>query len=114
MAMNYTFRKDISPLGTSYYSVLVEKPWNLLNRLTAHNWSSHRIEKDVIGTQQVITGQLPEYIWGSEAIYLVATANGTNVYDSFDKEETPLFTITNEEALKFLQDFKAFLESQGV
>jgi hypothetical protein len=115
--MIYKFEKhDWS--GTIIYGVTAEN--KILNNFGRWNWTSTKIQEIIDGVTLGKTKPYgEEFNWASEDLEVYVNLKGVLLIDMIahragkqDKESTTL-EISHEEFLKFLNDFKKFIEANS-
>lgn len=113
--MNYNFKKHDWG-GTIIYGVKSDK--KILNNFGSWGWTSIKVQEIINGIESAkIKSYGEEYNWASEDLEIYANKNGVLLIDMLAQragEKDPkssTLQLSHEEFLKFLQDFKQFVET---
>ncbi|WP_294321257.1 hypothetical protein [uncultured Chryseobacterium sp.] len=113
--MNYNFKKQDWD-GTPIYSIISDK--EILTNFGSWGWTSNKIQKIIEGVQLSKTKSYGnEYNWSSEDLELFANKKGVLIIDMLAQRagqkdpNTTTLQISHDDLIKFLKDFKNFVES---
>lgn len=103
--------------GTKMFGIITEI--SPLNNLTSWDWTSEKVQEIIDGVKSTDNTE-KEYRWGNEDVILISNKHAVFFIDLMSmrgnknktKEKQDL-DLTHDEFLKFLNDFKEFLENEN-
>ncbi|WP_452221619.1 hypothetical protein [Lacinutrix salivirga] len=117
--MNYKFYTNILDTTNELF-YLIKTEIGVIQNFGNSNWTSGKALKIIEGIEQSKEREKKdEYIWANEDITLYANKNGVLLVDMLAKRggETALeiitLQLTHDQFIKFLKDFKTFIEENS-
>jgi len=112
------------PFDKEYLLMKFDKPYSFLSRIFEGNETSNYITEIIEGVKKAKSSQLDDYGFGNQSGFQAIALRpdptdstlpngGVDIYDMHGKDENAILTISLDEMLEILENFKDFLIENG-
>jgi hypothetical protein len=123
--MNYKFETQKLDIDKNpyYFIKLDNENHYIINRFSDSGWTPQKVQKIIDGVEKHKT--LPDndtdnpFVWGNEDVSVMVNENGVTLLDTLavrageSSQDKIILGLTYEVFLKFLEDFKTFVEENS-
>lgn len=114
--MNYKFEK-YDWAGTKMYGIKTDSEHQCLTLLIGWDWTSLKIQEIISGVSSTLD-TIHKYEWANEDVHVAAFKEGVFLFDLLARRggvvgNGPDLQLTHAEFIKFMEDFKKFIEENS-